>query len=138
MKEIVGYIGYPIFEISMLADQVGSGAGVAVLALAIILGCVCSVLDGLKVSRKNVISIASSLMPFGLWFSLMSLPVSNAGVGNFFLELCAIFSLLILYSVLYKCYLLFSGKRYEVLLRPYFLLAVSVVVMRLFMPFVGK
>lgn len=138
MKEIIGYIGYPILKLSIFADKFGSGIGVGLLAVAIILFYICLSLDRLEVNKNNISILILSFLPLGLWFLFISLPVANAGVGNFILELCALFSLMILFSVIFKLYVLFISNKYCSFLRPYMWMCISVVIIRFFMPFIGK
>jgi CDP-diglyceride synthetase len=123
----------------MFADQMGSGIGVAILVLIVALVCISGVLDGVKINKSNGISIVFLLVPFIVWFLWLSLPISNTGVGNFLLELCALFTVAIFFSVLYRLSMVFrKTKVYSVFLKPYLWLSFSVIVMRIFMPFVGK
>ena len=139
MEKIVGYLAYPIFELSMYADQLGSGVGVTFAAAVITLACIFAVTDGLKITKPNIYSTALLLAPFVMWFVWLSSPVSNAGVGNFVLELCALISLAISLSVIYGvCKHINSTKAFSKFLKPHLWLGFSVIVMRLFMPFVGK
>lgn len=139
MEKVVGYLAYPIFELSMFADQIGNGIGVTVTALAITLACIFTVSDGATLSKQKIYSAALFLAPFFIWFIWLLLPVSNAGAGNFVLELWTLISLAISLSLTYRISKCINAIRsFSKYFNPYLWLSFSVIVMRLFMPFVGK
>ncbi len=111
MKQLVGYIAYPILQLSMFVGSISNNIGIALLAVAIALLCIYSVLDGLKLNKKNLIAVVTLILPFIVWFAWISLSVANAGVGNFILELCALATLAVLISITYKLHSVIGFKK---------------------------
>ncbi len=139
MEQLVGYIAYPVFQLSMFVGFISNNIGIALLAVAIPLLCIYSVLDGLKLNKKNLVAVVTFILPFIVWFAWISLPIENAGVGNFILELCALITLAVLISVIYKLHSVIGLKKHiNKCLLPQIWLSLAVVIFRIFMPFVGK
>jgi hypothetical protein len=79
------------------------------------------------------------LTPFGFWFGALSLSTSNAGVGNFILELGALLTVMVVFSAAYKIAFILGIKGgYRHILAPQLWLFLLVIATRLFMPLVEK
>lgn len=139
LELIVRGLSYPSIQLSMWIDQWGGGNGLTLGLLLLALLCTMCVIERRTGLQKNVLAVLGIFVPFVVWFGWFCLPVSNAGVGNFVLEIGTLLTLSVVLSVLYRLVLfLKTDARKFGYSYPFWWMMIAVCALRLAMPFVGK
>lgn len=138
MESIVEVLAYPTFEASIIADQIGSGLGVSLLALFIFVVSVLLCVDKSKANKINCALVVCLFLPYVVWYLLLQI-FDNSGVGNYILELCALITLTPVFCLVFKIGRLLNLKFFlSFFALPQIGLFITAILMRLFMPLIGK
>ena len=139
MQEIATLLAYPMIQLSYWLDGMAGGLGIFIGCVVILIVSGFVVTGSYKTPLKWILATLAFGLCYGAWFAWMSAPVGNVGVGNFILELAALFTLALVFSIGYRLSLLLLRRQGapKYALAP-LLLLLSVIVLRLFMPFIGK
>lgn len=135
MEVLAGTLAYPVIEIAMrVVSAFGEIGLVAFLVLILVVsGALC-----VQPERALSTCIATLLAPFLGWFA-MFVALGNSGVGNFIIELGALITVMLVACAIFRMILRIRGAWPSwAFYGPHFSLFLASIVLRLFMPLVGK